>query len=119
MRRLLTTLLIPVAILVTSCSSDGETEPPTATTVTSAAGSAVSSPVSSAPATPRTEPAFLGGCSAVSVYVTQQTQTGGAPADAAANFLKIVENDPSYQAMPDADKELFREGIEAGAAGNC
>jgi hypothetical protein len=115
MRRLLTTLLIPVAILVTSCSSDGTTEAPPATTVTSAAGSAVSA----APAAPRTEPAFLGGCSAVSVYVTQQTQTGGAPADAAANFLKIVENDPSYQAMPDADKELFREGIEAGAAGNC
>ncbi|QXW04371.1 hypothetical protein [Rhodococcus globerulus] len=115
MRRLLTTLLIPVAILVTSCSSDGETEAPSATTVTSAANSSVSS----VPAVPRTEPAFLDGCSAVSVYVTQQTQSGGAPADAAADFLKIVENDPSYQAMPEADKQLFREGIEAGAAGNC
>ncbi|WP_243619699.1 hypothetical protein [Rhodococcus sp. ARC_M6] len=115
MKRLLTTLLIPVAILVTSCSSEASNDAPATRTASTTSSTAVVA----TPAAPRTEPAFLGGCSAVSVYVAQRTQTGGAPTDTAVAFLKIVENDPSYLAMPDTDKQLFREGIEAGAAGNC
>lgn len=108
MKRLLTTLIIPVAILVTSCGSDAstdrETTPSTATTTAAAS----------------TDPAFLGGCSAVSVYVQQRVQSGAGGADTAgADFLKIVENDPSYQAMSESEKELFRQGIEAGAGGSC
>lgn len=115
MKRLLTTLLIPVAIIVTSCSSGTSNTDPATTSVSSTSSSALAP----TPTAPRTEPAFLGGCSAVAVYTSQRTQSGGTPTDAATDFLNIVENDPSYQAMPDSDKQLFREGIEAGAAGNC
>ncbi|BAH32372.1 hypothetical protein RER_16640 [Rhodococcus erythropolis PR4] len=56
----------------------------------------------------------------MSVYVQQRVQSGDTSTQTAgADFLKIVENDPSYQAMSESEKELFRQGIEAGAAGSC
>lgn len=116
MRRLLATLIIPAAILLTSCGTDAPTEQNTTST-------GVSSPPASTSATAAanpTDPAFVGGCSAVSVYIQQRVQSGRPSSDtAAADFTAIVEKDPSYQAMSESDKQLFRDGIEAGAAGTC
>lgn len=115
MKRLLTTLMVSAAILLTSCGSDASNDDKA---TTSSRPSATDSARTTAAAS--TDPAFLGGCSAVSVYVQQRVQSGETSTQTAgADFLKIVENDPSYQAMSESEKELFRQGIEAGAAGSC
>jgi len=114
MKRLLTTLMVSAAILLTSCGSDASNDDKATTSSPSATDSARTTAATS------TDPAFLGGCSAVSVYVQQRVQSGETSTQTAgADFLKIVENDPSYQAMSESEKELFRQGIEAGAAGSC
>ncbi|WP_424808030.1 hypothetical protein [Rhodococcus sp. 27YEA15] len=115
MKRLLATLIFPAAILLTSCGSgDPGVDSPPALSVTDTAPPAPTTVLDT------TDPAFTGGCSAMSVYIQQQVQRGDAsPETAGTEFLKIVESDPSYLAMPAHEKELFRQGIEASVAGAC